>query len=263
MWIYFVVSFFHYLFILFSQIGKLFKEVTYEDLEEETNVEDDKQKIERNAWINDIKKEQQMKEYVKKYNDSWEKMTMTSLTEETIQHLQHSLLYECTPVGNVLMYYSATTNAFVYYCDKNLNYAFLESIGRKYTLTFQCKSLLIDVEGKLNEEKMKKEKKEKEEKEVKENNLDDEVSEEDKEENDVVFVKFKKYNTGSISSKDVPPPKNSITRVETSENTNKVIVDKNHYTYMGKMSNFSFLQKKNTPKKMTYQEWKDKNIFIG
>ena len=58
--------------------------------------------------------------------------------------LINSYLLETTPVGNVYMRYNNKGSKFEYYSTHTMPYAMLESIAKKYVLTFLCKPVFID-----------------------------------------------------------------------------------------------------------------------
>jgi hypothetical protein len=192
---------------------------------------------------------------VKKYNDII-KRTDESMHEATLfviekrlDKLKSCFVIEKTPLGNVLMTYNNDTGSFKYYSDNAIPYRYLETVARKYVKQFDCRPIFVDMEEelKLAEEKWEKKQKEKEEKERKQEELKAlNIIVEPKKN---VFAKFKSYNkdagTGKVNM--VAPPKNSIpNKKSTKEEENEKLLIKenaNRYTYEGKFSNFSFLQK--------------------
>jgi hypothetical protein len=171
---------------------------------------------------------------------------------------------ENTPLGNVLMYWDHDKEVFVYYSDLTIPYRMLESVARKYAITFRCKSIYIDMEEELERAKAKiEEAKKRQEEEEKQEQEEEEQQEEkrktnqtsgNKEEKKSVFAKLKSYNReGSISS--VPKnvnTKNTSNSMNKSANTNAqtkssddmIIKERsNRYSYEGKMMNFNFLKK--------------------
>ena len=107
---------------------------------------------------------------------------------------------------------------------------------------FQCKELYIDMEKELKdyEEKWNEKKKEKENETKNEEKIPS-----DKKKN--VFANFKSYNkdAGNGRVNNVPLPKNNInTNRNTSQESDKIILKEksNHYTCLGRFSNFNMLQ---------------------
>lgn len=61
------------------------------------------------------------------------------------QRLMHCILIEYTPLGNVYMYYNADSASFEYHSDKTVPFAILETVARKYVITYRCKELYVDI----------------------------------------------------------------------------------------------------------------------
>ena len=78
--------------------------------------------------------------------------------------MKHNFIMEKTPLGNIVMIYNNTRGTFDYYSDSNIPYRFLETVGRKYVLKFNCRPIFIDMEEELKLYELKlKEKEAKEE----------------------------------------------------------------------------------------------------
>lgn len=56
----------------------------------------------------------------------------------------NNFVIEDTPKGTVLMKYSKINEGFDYWCDYSIPYIDLETVARKYVLTFHCINLYID-----------------------------------------------------------------------------------------------------------------------
>jgi hypothetical protein len=174
--------------------------------------------------------------------------------KERLDGLKNNFILEKTPLGNVIMYYNNSRESFEYYSDNTIPYRFLETVGRKYVKTFNCKQIYFDMEFELRKQKEAQELKELKElqelKELKEFKLlEDSLKgnvELEKKKN--VFAKFKSYNTESGTGKvnrGVAPPKNSIPNNTMKKKDEKYILkdNANRYTCEGKLANFSFLKK--------------------
>jgi hypothetical protein len=174
--------------------------------------------------------------------------------KERLDGLKNNFILEKTPLGNVIMYYNNSRESFEYYSDNTIPYRFLETVGRKYVKTFNCKQIYFDMEFELRKQKEAQELKElkelKELEELKELKLlEDSLKgnvELEKKKN--VFAKFKSYNTESGTGKvnrGVAPPKNSIPNNTMKKKDEKYILkdNANRYTCEGKLANFSFLKK--------------------
>jgi hypothetical protein len=142
-------------------------------------------------------------------------------------HLANSQLLEYTPLGNVLMYYDADKDAFVYYSDRVLPYGFIETVARRYVIKNNCTKLYLDITSPSSRSQ----------KETVVSGMSDGTKEPP---NGGVFAKFKSYNA----------PK-TVAIKQTQQKINR-------YTYGGKIANFMFLKK--PPKKTTlsYSEFKTK-----
>ena len=211
------------------------------------------------------------------------------IIDEQLQKYKKNFIIEQTPLGNVLMFYNHDKITFEYYSDVTIPYRFLETVARKYVITYGYRPLYIDME-----EELKNYEKNLEQMELKENkNHDNEFSKDDNNsniKNDTnnddkkkknVFAKFKTYNkeagTGKVNM--APPPKNSIPQGMVTVNLNENKKDKeknksekillkersNRYSYQGKLVNFNILQKidrKKVDKKfaLTFADFKKLNL---
>jgi hypothetical protein len=191
--------------------------------------------------------------------------------KERLDKMKNNFIIEKTPLGNIVMIYNNIRGTFDYYSDSNIPYRFLETVGRKYVLTFNCRPIFIDMEEELKLYELKlKEKEEKEKEKENENEKEKEINENEKEnekeinenENEKkkvktkeekkknVFAKFKSYNreAGSGKVNTAAPPKNSIpnTKITDDSKKNEKMILKenaNRYTCEGRFSNFNILQK--------------------
>jgi len=180
------------------------------------------------------------------------------IIDEQLNKFKKNYVIEHTPLGNVLMFYNHDKLAFEYYSDLTIPYRYLETVARKYVVTYNYRPLYIDMEDELKEYEKKMEEKELREKEARENdklsNSNSHVTAKPKD----VFAKFKSYNkeagTGRVNT--APPPKNSIpqnrmnvnlkdTKHSGNGNNEKMLLKEraNRYSYQGKFLNFNILQK--------------------
>jgi hypothetical protein len=201
---------------------------------------------------------------LKRLNEEMEKLNEKIITEEDVNNaskefiineryngLKNNIIMEKTPLGNVVMFYNNSRSSFEYYSDSTIPYRYLEVLGRKYVITYNCKRIYVDMskeieeaEKKLADKKQKEEddeKKRQEETEKAKNNPELEAPEPKKKN---VFAKFKTYNKDtSIKAAAVPldrpaPAKNTKPQEE------KVVKERaNRYSFEGKLVNFSFLKK--------------------
>lgn len=95
--------------------------------------------------------------YENKYYDLFENMESYDLEEDTVKGLQNSVLYEMTPKGRVILYYDFEKESFVYYCDtKDIPYLYLETVARKYAVTYDCKKIVVDIKKEMENAKQQK-----------------------------------------------------------------------------------------------------------
>jgi len=209
---------------------------------------------ELNNFYNVNEEEQQ-----KEFKDTADSEAKRMIIDNKLNKLKDCFVLEKTPLGNVLMFYNHSRDAFEFYSDNTIPYRYLEAVARKYVKTFNCRPIFVDMEEELRlcEERIEKEEKEKEEKEKEKerealklldnNNLHQQIK--PIEQKKSVFAKFKSYNkeagTGRVNT--CAPPKNSIPNkaVTEKESTEKILLKENanRYTYEGKLSNFNFLKK--------------------
>jgi hypothetical protein len=216
--------------------------------------------------------------------EEFKKQARQIIIDEQLQKFKTNFIIENTPLGNVLMFYNHNKLTFDYYSDVTIPYRFLETVARKYVLTYNYRPLYIDMDEELKsyEKKLEDEEKEKENKKSVCNNDNENTKcnknvngeQDNKKKN--VFAKFKSYNkeagTGKINT--AAPPKNSIPQNRMTTNLNETKKDKdgkperfllkersNRYSHQGKFANFNILQKidrKKVDKKyaMTFSEFK-------
>ncbi len=201
---------------------------------------------------------------LKRLNDDLEKLNEKTITEEEINTasrefvinerfngLKNNIIMEKTPLGNVVMFYNNSRSSFEYYSDSTIPYRYLEVLGRKYVITYNCKRIYVDMSKELEEaEKKLAEKKQKEEEEKKKQEEAEEkgksnptaATEEPQKKN--VFAKFKTYNKDtSIKAAAVPLDRPAPVK-QTTPQEEKVVKERaNRYSFEGKIANFSFLKK--------------------
>ena len=214
----------------------------------------------------------ELQDSLSKNNEIAKEKARQYIIDEQLKKFKNNFVIEYTPLGNVLLFYSHEKLAFEYYSDSTIPYRYLETISRKYVLTYRFRPLYIDMEEELKEYEKKLEEKEKIKSET------TTVSNSKKQ----VFAKFKSYNTeaGTGRVNKAPPPKNSIpqNRLNVSKNIVKIDVDgkenngklllkenANRYSYQGKFCNFNFLKKidkKIVDKKyaLTFADFKKMNM---
>ena len=176
----------------------------------------------------DIDKEEKQKTleepYENKYYDRFDKLECDDLEEDTVKGMKNNALYETTPKGNVIMYYDFEKESFVYYCDtKDVPYLYLETVARKYALTYDCKKIVVDIKKEIENAKQSNTNK---------SNLStiyENTSSSTKNTTDM-FASFKSYNRKGTGG---------------SKATNKKFVlrqNANRYSYSGKVSQYPMLK---------------------
>lgn len=88
--------------------------------------------------------------YENKYYDKFQEMESDDLEEDCVKSLKNNVLYEMTPKGRIIMYYDFEKESFIYHCDtKDVPYLYLETVARKYALTYHCKKIVVDIKKEL------------------------------------------------------------------------------------------------------------------
>jgi hypothetical protein len=196
--------------------------------------------------------------------DEFKKHAQQYIIDTQLKTFNKKFIIEHTPLGNVLMFYNHEKLAFEYYSDLTIPYRYLETVARKYVLTYDYRPLYIDMEEELKEYERKLQEKEKEKEKEKEREKEKEDNKTVNSNSDLnksvkpkdVFAKFKSYNkeAGSGRVNTAPPPKNSIpqnrivsSNLNDGSNNEKMLLKENanRYSYQGKFSNFNILQKIN------------------
>jgi len=205
-----------------------------------------------------------------KYLEEHRSLQNIELTADQLDNLKNNILIENTPIGNVLMLYDNKKETFVFYSDLTIPYRYLEVVGRKYAITYNCKKLYID----MNEElKISEEKKQQTSDNIANKNSDTDATSNANDDNNAntnkkietkkdVFAKFKTYNNNVTKDVAAAPSKNAVPSIK-KENENVLLKENaNRYRYEGKIVNFNFLQpisKKTTDKRlaMTWADYKN------
>ena len=134
--------------------------------------------------------------YENKYYDAFDKLESKELSEEYIKSLQNCVLCEITSKGNIIMSYDHSNESFNYYCDtKDISYLYLETVARRYAITYKCKKLLVDIKKELQLAKNKKVN-------FESDDLKDSLDSKDSKKTNNVFASFKTYNKKGVSSNE-------------------------------------------------------------
>ena len=178
------------------------------------------------------KKQKALEEpYENKYYDLFDKLECEDLEEDVVKGMKNNALYETTPKGNVIVYYDFEKESFVYYCDtKDIPYLYLETVTRKYALTYDCKKIVVDIKKEMENAKQSNINNSKLSTIYENtNNVDTKIQPKTNKVNDM-FASFKSYNRKGTGG---------------SKMTNKKFVlrqNANRYSYSGKLSQYPILK---------------------
>lgn len=162
----------------------------------------------------------------------------------------NNYIMEYTPLGNVYMRYNNYKKSFEYFSNNTIPYRFLESVARKYVITFWCKPLFVDIEEELKiaEDKYNEEKKQIE--------LKKEITTSNNPKN--IVAQFKNYNKNQINQSSLKPQaknrvqsnftlpshiKSNLPNVNTTTEKQLLKEKANRYTWEGRLSDFCPLKK--------------------
>lgn len=203
-------------------------------------------------------------------NDEVKELARKTIVDKKLDKFINNYVLENTPIGNVYMRYNNSTGSFEYFSNNTIPYKYLETIGRKYVITYWCKPIFVDVEEELKKSEIKfsNDMKKKEE--------DDKKHGEMKNNPRNIMAKMKSYNKDTknhtaiqpmknrTSSNVLPPQiKSTIKNVNVNETSEKQLLKEkaNRYTWKGRLSDFCPLKqidKKvvNKSLNLTYDDFK-------
>ena len=206
---------FYYLYSNFPQISMDMFNSKDDSTDDSTDKENDKQGKDTSGV--------EVASYENKYYDKYDEMESEDLDEDYVKTLKNNVLYEMTPKGRIIMYYDFEKESFIYYCDtKDVPYLYLETVARKYALTYHCKKIVVDIKRELDAAK---------ETNIANDNKSKAQALVDAKKTDNLFASFKSYNRkGTGGSKTMN--KKFILR----QNANR-------YSYSGKVNTYSFLKR--------------------
>lgn len=144
------------------------------------------------------------------------------------------ILFQSSPRGNIIMYYDPYKLGFSYYSDQTVSYDILNVYAMRYVKMFSCYDFFFDECVttapspllKLVEEEKKENLEKKEVKSILKN---------------ARFAKFKNYNKSESKVKDTEE-----------KGEPETIKQRNRFMNLGRLSNFSFLQKVEKKKQMEF-----------
>ena len=204
-------------------------------------------------------------------DDDMQLKARETIINKKLDKFMDNYILEHTPLGNIYMRYNNDKKSFEYFSNSTMPYRYLEAVGRKYVMTYWCKSIFVDIEDELK----KAEQKYDEDKEKKEE--DDKMKSERKSTTKQVMVQLKSYNkdTKEQSTRPMKNRSNNNTVLPPQIKSNLPDVNKpiekqllkenaNRYTWEGRLTNFCPLKKidrkivdKNLT--MTYADFKKYN----
>jgi hypothetical protein len=231
------------------------------DLQDE--IIDERNKLEK--LINELKILQEKKGEELEYE--LKKEAHKNMIENKLNGFINNYLIETTPVGNVIMRFNNDKKSFEYYSNHSVPYRYLEPIGRKYVLTYKCKSIFIDIDeeiekvNKLNEMK-KVERKDKnvemKKDEIKDKKFERKDKKDKKDENKI----FRSSIDKSHKRDEILPNKNSQTIINPINNIDIAIKNANRYTWEGRFNDFKIIktEKKSNANKISFKEFKRRQL---
>jgi len=98
---------------------------------------------EEEAKLKEKEKEKEKKTEVKYEDKYWDKFNNLKNSICPMDQLSQRFIMDYTPNGNVIMKYNPMRETFEYYSDKTMTFAFLETVARRYVITFECPYLYI------------------------------------------------------------------------------------------------------------------------
>jgi hypothetical protein len=203
------------------------------------------------------------------YNKKEYRVIMEEPNNQCEKIWKSRILMQSTPQGtNIIMYYDPYKLGFTYYCDQTMSYNILNSIAMKYVLYYKCYDLFLDefitkepspllklLEDDKPEKSIEKEK-------------EKTSSKEDRELKDMLkrapVAKFKNYNkasgkvesfkNGNNGNNDNDKKNGDKPKEENEKREPEKPKERNRFIYLGKITNFSFLQKIKKPAAIHFKD---------
>lgn len=130
----------------------------YQKNDEENDEEQDDVDLEE-CWsdllidkgLNEIKLDelQQMTETYNKTDEEFDREAYETILKEHLSKYINNYVLETTPLGNVYMRYNSNKEVFEYFSDYTMPYRYLETVGRKYVMTYWCKPIFVDLDEEI------------------------------------------------------------------------------------------------------------------
>lgn len=217
------------------------------------------------------------KEELLKKMDETEKMIMTEeemrkksreiIINKKLDNFINNYILEYTPLGNIYMRYNNDKKSFEYFSNNTIPYRYLESVCRKYVMTYWCKPIFVDIDEELKRAEvkfdecmqMKEAYKKMREEEMKNNPMKNNPKD--------VIARMKSYNNETKNfqqqmknrtANNVLPPQIKANLPNVKQHSEKQLLKEqaNRYTWEGRLTDFCPL--KNIDKK-TF----DKNLTMS
>ena len=201
-----------------------------------------------------------------------------AIINKKLDNYKNNYILETTPMGNVYMRYNNYKQSFEYFSNSTIPYRYLETIGRKYVMTYWCKPLFIDLAEEMKKAKEKQEENQKTEKQENQKTEKQENQKTDKEKQEVkkptTMYNFKKYNANASNSNSnshinkpsknrvqsdfVLPPqiKANLPNVNSSGEKQLLKESSNRYTWEGRIANLTLLKSVDKKKAMSFADFK-------
>ena len=244
--------------------GLINKLTKYFDIKDEYN--DDPDDYDLDELYNDLQND------YNNFQKEQKKLEETDIPEKELKDKAHSYILdkkldgyinnyvlETTPLGNVYMRYNHNKKSFEYFSNNTIPYRYLEAVGRKYVMTFMCKSLFVDLE----EELKKSSDKQTLEKENAINLSKDHDHDKNKNKNKnkenpkTMLAKYygKEMKMEQNIKSSIPQIKVNLPNVKT--NDNQLLKENaNRYTWEGRVSNLSLLKKVEKKPSLSFADFK-------
>jgi hypothetical protein len=220
---------------------------------------------EKNILTNELKEI----EVTSLVDDNFKEMARKTIIDKKVENFINDYILETTPMGNIYMRYNKSKGSFEYFSNNTIPYRYLETVGRKYVMTYWCKPLFIDTEEELKRTEIKYDEDIKK-KEVEEKRKQEEFVKNPRN----VLAKMKNYNKDvknstamkpmkNRSSNNILPPQIKATIQNVNQASEKQLLKEkaNRYTWEGRLTDYCPLKKidKKVVDKslsMTYTEFK-------
>ena len=185
-------------------------------------------------------------------DDELKEQAKQFMLDKKLDGFINNYVSEMTPLGNVYMRYNNSKKSFEYYSNNTIPYRYLDTVGRKFVVTYFCKPLFVDIEEELKKALQKKTD-EKDKKALDKKELDKKAINENAINKKDVFAKMKSYNNSSntnemskMDKRNVLPPqfKANLPNVNIVNSDEMLLKEHaNRYTWEGRLANMNLLKK--------------------